>query len=87
MQANLFDGDQPSSQAIKHPIGNAELLEYPQIFCRAKADQMLKTLIADIPWQQEHLKIAGKLRAIPRLQCWMGDSMSEYGYSGVRLSP
>jgi alkylated DNA repair dioxygenase AlkB len=87
MQANLFDGDESSEEAIKHSISNAELLEYPQIIDLAKADQMLKRLIADIPWRQEHLRIAGKLRAIPRLQCWMGDSVSEYGYSGVRLTP
>ncbi|MDA0279945.1 MAG: alpha-ketoglutarate-dependent dioxygenase AlkB [Proteobacteria bacterium] len=87
MQANLFGGDEPSDEAIKHSIDNAQLLEYPQIVDRAEATQMFERLIADIPWQQEHLRIAGKLRAIPRLQCWMGDSASEYGYSGVRLAP
>ena len=87
MQANLFDGDESSEQAIRHSIGKAELLEYPQIVDRAEATQMFEKLIADIPWQQEHLRIAGKLRAIPRLQCWMGDRTSVYGYSGVRLSP
>jgi len=87
MQANLFDDYEPSGEAIRHSIGNAQLLEYPQIVDQAQATQMFERLIADIPWQQEHLRIAGKLRAIPRLQCWMGDSASEYGYSGVRLAP
>ncbi|PCI76511.1 MAG: alpha-ketoglutarate-dependent dioxygenase AlkB [SAR86 cluster bacterium] len=87
MQANLFDGDKPLSEPIRHLIGNAELTEYPQIVNSAEATQMFETLIADIPWRQESLKIAGKLRAIPRLQCWMGDRTSEYGYSGVRLTP
>ena len=87
MQANLFDGDEPTGEAIKHSIDDALLLEYPQILDSAEATQMFETLIANIPWQQEHLRIAGKLRAIPRLQCWMGDRTSEYGYSGVRLTP
>ena len=87
MQANLFDGDEPTGEAIKHSIDDALLLEYPQIVDSAEATQMFETLIANIPWQQEHLRIAGKLRAIPRLQCWMGDRTSEYGYSGVRLTP
>jgi len=87
MQANLFDGDETSTDAIRHSIGSAELLEYPQMIAPIEAEQMLQTLIADIPWRQESLKIAGKLRAIPRLQCWMGDQSSEYGYSGVRLTP
>ena len=87
MQANLFDGDEPTGEAIKHSIDDALLLEYPQIVDSAEATQMFETLIANIPWQQEHVRIAGKLRAIPRLQCWMGDRTSEYGYSGVRLTP
>jgi len=87
MQANLFDGDESSDEAVRHLIGDAQLLEYPQIVDAAEATQMLETLIADIPWRQESLRIAGKLRAIPRLQCWMGDQASEYGYSGVRLTP
>jgi len=87
MQANLFDDDEPSDEAIRHLIDNAELFEYPQIIDQTTADQMLEALISDIPWQQEHLRIAGKLRAIPRLQCWMGDRTSEYSYSGVKLTP
>ena len=86
MQTNLFSGDEPSGEAIKHSIHNAQLLEYPQIVDPSEATQMFERLITEIPWQQEHLRIAGKLRAIPRLQCWMGDSASKYGYSGVRLA-
>jgi hypothetical protein len=59
MQANLFDGDEPTGEAIKHSIDDALLLEYPQIVDSAEATQMFETLIADIPWQQEHLRIAG----------------------------
>lgn len=87
MQANLFDGDETSTDLIRHSIGNAELLEYPHLFEATEAGQMLETLIADIRWRQESIRIAGKLRAIPRLQCWMGDRASKYGYSGVRLTP
>lgn len=87
MQANLFDADETSMQPIRHSIENAELVEYPRLLEPNQASRILETLIADIPWRQEHLRIAGKLRAIPRLQCWMGDSASEYGYSGVRLTP
>lgn len=83
MQANLFDAD----EAIRHDIGNAELLEYPEMLSKVAASELLETLIEVIPWRQEYLKIAGSVRAIPRLQCWMGDRASEYGYSGVRLSP
>lgn len=84
MQANLFDDD---SSAVKHSLVDAELVEYQQIFSESEAERLLQTLQSEIPWRQEQLRIAGKLRDIPRLQCWMGDKSSRYGYSGVRLSP
>lgn len=87
MQVNLFEGIERSGEGIQHRIDEAQLIEYPQFLKSIEASLLLETLLADIPWRQEHLRIAGKLRAIPRLQCWMGDSASEYGYSGVRLTP
>jgi len=87
MQANLFDSSEPNEGPIRHDIEGAELLEFPCLIDSKQASKIFGTLLAEIPWRQEHLKIAGKLRAIPRLQCWMGDRSSEYGYSGVRLRP
>lgn len=87
MQANLFEDAENSSAPIRHPIDDAELLEFTQMLSASEAGAMFDTLLAEIPWRQEQLRIAGKLRNIPRLQCWMGDRSSEYGYSGVRLSP
>jgi len=87
MQTNLFEDDANSGLPVTHPISDAELLEYPRMFGAIEADALFANLLANLPWRQEHLRIAGKLRAIPRLQCWMGDRASEYGYSGVRLTP
>ncbi len=87
MQANLFDeGDHPD-QCIEHDIEDAQLLEYPRAFDAAETEALMSALLKEIPWQQEYLKIAGRLRAVPRLQCWMGNRASLYGYSGVRLTP
>lgn len=87
MQTSLFNDHKSIDDVIVHSIADAELLEYPQIIDPNRATKLFKTLIADIPWRQESLRIAGKLRAIPRLQCWMGDQASVYGYSGMRLTP
>ncbi len=87
MQSNLFEGDEDPQLPTAHPIGDADLIEYPRIFSADEAIELFDILITEIPWRQEYLRIAGKLRAIPRLQCWMGDRTSEYGYSGVRLTP
>jgi len=87
MQANLFENECPADAPLRHLLGDSELLEYRQVFSPDQADSLMLRLQKEIPWQQEHLRIAGKLRAVPRLQCWMGDQASHYGYSGVRLTP
>lgn len=53
----------------------------------AEASELLQTLLAEIRWRQDSLWIAGREIPVPRLQCWMGDAGSLYGYSGMRLKP
>ena len=61
--------------------------EYPTAFSYQESNKFMGLLRSSIPWQQDHLSIAGKRIPVPRLQCWMGDAQSDYGYSGIRLSP
>lgn len=87
MQANLFE-DRSNPEAYSDlELGDARLREYPLAFSQAESEAYLQQLMQDIPWQQESLRIAGKIVPVPRLQCWMGDRGSRYGYSGVRLVP
>ena len=51
----------------------------------AEASLYLKQLIAETPWQQSRLLIAGQQRLIPRLNAWYGDEGAHYGYSGMRM--
>lgn len=87
MQHNLFDDPSDPDQVIKHDLGDAAMLEYPQAFSASQSQDFLARLLQQIPWQQDTLRIAGKQISVPRLQCWMGDQGSRYGYSGIRLEP
>ncbi|NQV69164.1 MAG: alpha-ketoglutarate-dependent dioxygenase AlkB [Pseudohongiella sp.] len=87
MQANLFDNNSDPDYLLEHRLDDAIIEEYPYAFTQAQSASLLQELLKQIPWQQETLKIAGKVIAVPRLQCWMGDSESHYGYSGIRLKP
>jgi alkylated DNA repair dioxygenase AlkB len=40
-----------------------------------------------VSWQQDTLKFGGKQVLVPRLQAWYGDATSNYGYSGLHLTP
>ena len=88
MQANLFDDSSNPDYLLEHRLdGNAMIDEYPYAFTQSESAGLLQGLLATLPWRQEYLKIAGKVIAVPRLQCWMGDNESHYGYSGLRLKP
>lgn len=86
MQPDLFQ--QSSKLAfIDHDLGDARIREYPQLFSPEHANELLKALLAQIPWRQDSIRIAGKWIPVPRLQCWMGDGGSRYAYSGIQLEP
>ena len=86
-QSRLFDDQQPSPRGEIHQMDPGELLEFPAAFRRDEGDRLMNTLRQHIPWRQESLWIAGQARLVPRLQCWMGDAGSNYGYSGIRMNP
>lgn len=87
MQSSLFDNPDSNNDFERHDLGNAQIDEYPAAFESEQALKLVDTLINEIPWHQDSIVIAGAPRLVPRLQCWMGDAESRYGYSGIRLSP
>ncbi len=72
---------------MEHQLGNGKITEFPNAFGVRESEFLLNKLLELIPWQQEFLRVAGRTVAIPRLQCWMGDHASHYGYSCIRLTP
>ena len=87
MQSNLFADQTDPACFEEHDLGDACVREYPQGFTPEESRRLLAQLIETVPWQQDSLWIAGREIAVPRLQCWMGDHGSLYGYSGMRLEP
>jgi alkylated DNA repair dioxygenase AlkB len=87
MQSSLFDTQDNGRSPISHQLEGGTLDEYPTAFSVEESSKYNELLMSSTPWQQDFLTIAGKRIAVPRLQCWMGDESSEYGYSGIRLTP
>lgn len=48
---------------------------------------MLQKLLNEIEWQQEPIRIYGKVMPQPRLIAWYGDPGKRYSYSGISLTP
>ncbi len=49
--------------------------------------QVLRRLIAEIPWRSEEVAMWGRRVLQPRLTAWYGDPGRRYAYSGIELEP
>jgi alkylated DNA repair dioxygenase AlkB len=49
--------------------------------------EILRQLVADVPWRQEEIVMWGRKIRQPRLIAWYGDPGQTYAYSGIRLDP
>lgn len=64
---------------------HGEVLFYPGFFTVGTADELMESLLSNIPWKQEPIKIFGKEVMQPRLTCWMADKEVDYTYSGTTM--
>lgn len=51
------------------------------------ATRLMADLLREVPWNQRHIRIAGKTVPEPRLSAWHGDPEAAYWYSGVDHVP
>lgn len=70
-----------------HHLGEHELQLITDFLDPAEARQLLDTLLAQLPWRQDAIRIFGRERLIPRHQCWIARQGLTYRYSGQTLSP
>ena len=85
MQQSLFDS-QPS-QCHYLDLADGDVTYYPNWIAPDIASQYQKTLVDELPWRQDTIKMFGKLVKIPRLQSWHGESHCLYQYSDLTLHP
>lgn len=66
---------------------NGEFIYYPNFFSKSESSALLKTLLNEIIWKQESMKMYGKQINFPRLTSWYGDCDKPYSFSGITLQP
>lgn len=69
------------------PVGRYQASLYLNFINDESVSALWQELIDTLPWRQEHIRLFGRERAIPRLQCWIGDVHAVYRYSGLTLQP
>lgn len=86
MELSLFDDpDAPLNNNVLPKDG--ESFFYPGFFSREESDALLSTLLKEIKWKQEKIRMYGRFVDIPRLTAWYGDVDKSYTYSGIPLRP
>lgn len=79
LQLSLFELEQPPQPPVTY---------IPSFLSKEDADLLLAHCLNDLRWQQNHIRMLGKLLQVPRLETICGDEGCDYLYSGqVLLSP
>ena len=81
---SLFEA---TSEPIFLDLPDAEIIYYPQFYDKEQADIIFTELVKDIPWQQDEIRVYGKIHPQPRLTALFGNEGKPYSYSNITMQP
>lgn len=74
-------------ERIVLPIKEATISYYPDFLSSIEANACFEVLKSKIVWQQEEVRVFGKIYPQPRLTALYGNNQNAYTYSGLTLYP
>ena len=81
---SLFEN---TSEPIYFNVPDAEIVYYPHFIDVIQSDLLFQELLQTIPWQQDLIKVFGKVHAQPRLTALFGNEGKSYSYSNIKMQP
>lgn len=72
-----------SDEAVRIDMADADVLLFASLFSQREANQLHDALLTGIQWQQEKIRLYGKVHPLPRLTALYGDPGTTYSYSGI----
>ena len=81
---SLFDS---ASEPLFLGLPDAEIIYYPKFYDKPTADLMYTELVKDILWQQDEIRVFGKIHPQPRLTALYGNEGKSYSYSNIKMQP
>lgn len=78
---------QNSSEPIHFDLKEADIIYYPNFYSFLEANAIFEKLLNEIPWQQDDIKVYGKVYAQPRLTALFGNDGKPYSYSNIKMQP
>ena len=76
----------PLNDPVVFNLPDADIAYFAHFYNTEEADLIFDELSTEIPWQQDNIKIFGKVHAQPRLTALFGDGKS-YSYSNITMHP
>ena len=74
-------------EKITFNIPDADIEYYPNFFKNDSSDELFEKLRKEIPWQQDNIKVYGKIHPQPRLTALFGNEGKSYSYSNIVMQP
>lgn len=71
----------------KFNLPDADIVYYPQLFDQEEADSLFSHLKKSIAWQQDDIKVFGKVYPQPRLTALYAANEKPYGYANIVMQP
>jgi alkylated DNA repair dioxygenase AlkB len=82
---NLFD--RIADKKLVLPLQDASIIYFPTLFDDNLAWDYFHRLLKETNWQQDDIKIFGKVYPQPRLTALYGEEGKSYSYSGITMHP
>ena len=75
------------SEPIIFDLPDADIVYYPNFFDLDDANKIFQDLVAEIPWQQDEIKVFNNIHPQPRLTALFGNEGKPYSYSNIKMQP
>jgi len=85
-EPDLFSSEEDTT-AHKLPLQDSDITYYPNFLSRTDASEAFQKINNQIPWQQDDIKVFGKVYKQPRLTALYGEDEKTYTYSGIEMFP
>jgi alkylated DNA repair dioxygenase AlkB len=72
---------------IRLNLPDSDIVYYPAFFDKHRADEYFRYFMDNALWQQDNIRVFGKLYLQPRLTALYGNNDKSYSYSGIVMDP
>lgn len=74
-----------ANNQIDFDLPDAEVIYFPTFLNNVESENLFQKLYEETPWQEDTIKVFGKIYPQPRLTAFYGDDNVNYSYSNLKL--